>query len=84
MLIPGVIPMPMRPFTPTLPFVELRGVEGPYFNKAAHEEKKMKDHINYVKSLEYSYQCLLDRDEVDDEVDEVYRAEFAWARARLS
>jgi hypothetical protein len=71
-----VIPMPFRPFTPALLFMDHLG----NFDRESWEAAKAQAQANYLVTLQESYDRLKARGEVDDEVEEAYRAEFARAR----
>lgn len=78
-----VIPMPMRPFTPQLIFMERRGLDESYhFNADKWEGAKRNDELQYLGRLKESYERLLARGEVDDEVYEAYMKEFEWLSTR--
>lgn len=71
-----VIPMPFRPFTPAVFFMDLEG----NFDRESWEAAKTKAEANYLVTLQESYDRLKAWGEADDEVEETYRAEFARAR----
>lgn len=79
-----VIPMPMRPYTPQLFFMESRGPCEPYyFNAEKWEKAKGDGELRYFNCLKESYERLLARGEVDDEVYEAYTKEFEWLSVRV-